>query len=118
LATTVEGRAPSVQGANHWLNSPALEMSQLRGQVVVVDFCTYTCINWIRTLAHIRAGEGRYRDHGLVLIGIHTPEFSFEHDLDNIRTALEAMRVGWPIAVDNDYAWRRSGPIDARPWSR
>jgi len=91
-------------GANEWLNSPPLETSELRGRVVVVDFCTYTCINWIRTLSYVRGWEERYRDHGLVLIGVHTPEFSFEHDLDNIRPALEAMRVGWPIAVDNDYA--------------
>ena len=101
---SAEGHAPSFAGANDWLNSPALDMSELRGRVVVVDFCTYTCINWIRTLSYVREWEERYRDHGLVLIGVHTPEFSFEHDLDNIRTALNAMRVGWPIAVDNDYA--------------
>jgi hypothetical protein len=100
----VEGQAPSLEGANDWLHSPALDMSELRGRVVVVDFCTYTCINWIRTLSYVRAWEERYRDHGLVLIGVHTPEFSFERNLDNIRAALEAMRVGWPIAIDNDYA--------------
>ena len=101
---SVEGHAPSFGGANEWLNSPALDMTELRGRVVVVDFCTYTCINWIRTLSYVRAWEGRFRDDGLILIGVHTPEFSFEHDLDNIRPALQTMRVGWPIAVDNDYA--------------
>jgi len=104
VSLSVEGHAPSLAGANEWLNSPPLETSELRGRVLVVDFCTYTCINWIRTLSYVRAWEERYRDHGLVLIGVHTPEFSFEHDVDNIHSVLEAMRVGWPIAVDNDYA--------------
>jgi thiol-disulfide isomerase/thioredoxin len=98
-----EGRVPSLGGATGWLNSPPLEMADLRGKVVVVDFCTYTCINWIRTLPYIRAWEERYRDDGLVILGIHTPEFSFEHDTENIRTALRQMHVTWPIAIDNDY---------------
>jgi hypothetical protein len=71
---------------------------------VLIDFCTYTCINWLRTLSHVRAWAGAYRDDGLVVIGVHTPEFSFEHDLDNVRRALASMNVDWPIAVDNDYA--------------
>jgi Thioredoxin like C-terminal domain/AhpC/TSA family len=98
-----EGRAPSLAGATGWLNSPPLEMTDLRGRVVLVDFGTYTCINWIRTLPYVRAWEERYRDDGLVMIGIHTPEFSFEHDPENIRTALRQMHVTWPMAIDNHY---------------
>ena len=100
----MEGHAPSFAGATGWLNAPPVEMADLRGNVVVVDFCTYTCINWIRTLPFVRAWDERYRDEGLALIGIHTPEFSFEHDTENIRTALRQMNVTWPIAIDNDYA--------------
>src|SRR5262245_60667196 len=94
----------ALRSATTWLNSPPLTASALRGKVVLVDFCTYTCINWLRTLPHIRAWAAKYRDHGLVVIGVHTPEFGFEHDLDNVRQAMKAMRVGYPIAVDNDYA--------------
>ena len=73
----------------------------------MVNFCTYTCINWIRTLPYVRAWEERYRGDGLVMIGVHTPEFSFEHDHGNIETALEQMNVSWPIAIDDDYeVWR------------
>jgi len=107
MSLPVEGHAPSLGGATGWLNSPPLEMSDLRGRVVVVNFCTYTCINWIRTLPYVRAWEERYRDDGLVLIGVHTPEFSFEHDHRNIETALKQMHVTWPIAIDDDYeVWR------------
>jgi hypothetical protein len=82
-------------------------MEELRGRVVLADFGTYTCINWIRTLPYVRAWEERYRDDGLVMLGVHTPEFSFKHDVDHIRTALEQMRVTWPMAIDNDYGvWR------------
>ena len=104
MSLPVEGRFPSLAGATGWLNTPPLDPAELRGKVVVVDFCTYTCINWLRTLSYVRAWEERYRDHGLVLIGVHTPEFSFEHDVDNVREALASMRVGYPIALDNDYA--------------
>ena len=107
MSLPVEGHAPSLGGATGWLNSPPLEMSDLRGRVVVVNFCTYTCINWIRTLPYVRAWEERYRDDGLVMIGVHTPEFSFEHDHGNIETALRQMNVTWPIAIDDDYeVWR------------
>ena len=107
MSLPVEGHAPSLAGATGWLNSPSLEMSDLRGRVVVVNFCTYTCINWIRTLPFVRAWEERYRDDGLVMIGVHTPEFSFEHDHGNIETALRQMNVTWPIAIDDDYeVWR------------
>ena len=84
-----------------------MEIAELRGRVVVVNFCTYTCINWIRTLPYVRAWEERYRDDGLATIGVHTPEFSFEHDHGNIETALRRMNVAWPIAIDDDYVvWR------------
>jgi Thioredoxin like C-terminal domain/AhpC/TSA family len=99
-----ESQIPSLDGATEWLNSPRLTMDDLRGKVVLFQFGTYTCINWIRTLPYIRAWADRYGDQGLVVIGLQTPEFSFEHDVDNVRQALKAMRVAYPVAVDNDYA--------------
>jgi thiol-disulfide isomerase/thioredoxin len=99
-----EGRFPSLVGATDWIHSPPLDPAGQRGKVVLIDFCTYTCINWLRTLSYVRAWAGAYRDDGLVVIGVHTPEFSFEHDLDNVRRAFVSMNVDWPIAVDNDYA--------------
>ncbi|MGH3690470.1 MAG: redoxin domain-containing protein [Microbacterium sp.] len=99
-----EGRFPSLDGASQWLNSPPLTPTGLSGKVVVVNFCTYTCINWLRTLPYVRAWAERYRDDGLVMIGVHTPEFSFEHDVENVKEMLAAMRVNWAIALDNDYA--------------
>ena len=99
----VEGRFPSLAGATAWLNSPPLSPEGLQGKVVVVDFCTYTCINWLRTLPYVRAWAEKYRDRGLVMIGAHTPEFSFESDLDNVRQALMAMAVEYPVAIDNGY---------------
>ena len=100
----VEGRFPSLAGATAWLNSRPLDSEGLQGNVVVVDFCTYTCINWLRTLPYVRAWAEKYREQGLVVIGAHTPEFSFERDLDNVRQALAAMAVEYPVAVDNGYA--------------
>jgi thiol-disulfide isomerase/thioredoxin len=100
----IEGRMPSLDGATGWLNSPPLTAAGLRGKVVLVDFWTYTCINWLRTLPYLRAWAERYQDHGLVVIGVHTPEFDFEHDLDNVRREAKRLRVGYPIAVDSDYA--------------
>ena len=99
-----EGTLPQFSGATAWLNSEPLTPEGLRGRVVVADFCTYTCINWLRSLPYVRAWDERYRSRGLVTIGIHTPEFSFERDLDNIRRALAQMRVTYPVVVDNDYA--------------
>jgi thiol-disulfide isomerase/thioredoxin len=99
-----EGYFPSLDGATAWLNSPTLTSEELRGKVVAVDFWTYTCINWLRTLPYLRAWAERYRAHGLVVIGVHTPEFPFEHDLENVRRAVQAMRVEYPVAVDNEYA--------------
>jgi thiol-disulfide isomerase/thioredoxin len=100
----VEGSLPSLAGATQWLNSPPLTAAGLRGKVVLVDFWTYTCINWLRTLPYVRAWAERYKDHGLVVIGVHTPEFDVEHDLDNVRRAVKELRVDYPVAIDNDYA--------------
>jgi thiol-disulfide isomerase/thioredoxin len=100
----IEGRMPSLDSATGWLNSPPLTAAGLRGKVVLVDFWTYTCINWLRTLPYLRAWAERYQDHGLVVIGVHTPEFDFEHDLDNVRREAKRLRVAYPIAVDSDYA--------------
>lgn len=103
----VEGQMPSLDGAVGWLNSEPLESSELRGRVVLVDFWTYTCINWIRTLPYVRAWAEKYSGCGLVVIGAHTPEFAFEKDVENIRRAAAAMRVDYPIAIDSDYeVWR------------
>jgi thiol-disulfide isomerase/thioredoxin len=100
----VEGSMPSLASATEWLNSPPLTVDGLRGKIVLVDFWTYTCINWLRTLPYVRAWAEKYKDHGLVVIGVHTPEFEFEHDLGNVRRAAKDMRVDYPIAIDNDYA--------------
>jgi thiol-disulfide isomerase/thioredoxin len=103
----VEGEMPSFGGATGWLNSPPLTPASLRGSVVVVNFCTYTCINLLRQLPYVRAWAGKYAGHGLVVTGVHTPEFDFEHDAGNVRRALAEMHVGYPVAVDNDYGiWR------------
>jgi thioredoxin family protein/AhpC/TSA family protein len=99
----VEGMLPSFEGASGWLNSQSLTPASLRGHVVVVQFWTYTCINWLRTQAFNRAWSQRYRDRGLVTIGVHTPEFKFEHDFDNVRWAVQARRIDYPVAIDNDY---------------
>src|SRR5256885_3424369 len=106
----VEGMLPSFDGAQGWLNSQPLTPSGLRGHVVVVQFWTYTCINWLRTQAHFRAWSQRYRDQGLVTIGVHTPEFKFERDLENVRWAVDARKIDYPVAIDNDFAvWRGVG---------
>jgi thiol-disulfide isomerase/thioredoxin len=93
--------------ANAWLNSPALTASDLKGKVVLVDFWTYTCINWRRTLPYLRAWSDKYRDKGLIVIGVHAPEFSFEKDVGNIRRAVDEMHIDYPIAADSDHKiWR------------
>ena len=102
----VEGMMPSFEGANEWLNSQPLTPGGLRGKVVVVQFWTYTCVNWLRTQAYFRAWRQRYRDHGLVTIGVHTPEFKFEHDVDNVRWAVQARKIDYPVAIDNDLVWQ------------
>jgi thiol-disulfide isomerase/thioredoxin len=100
----VESRLPGFDGAAGWLNSAPLTPASLRGKVVLIDFWTYTCINWLRTLGYVRAWSERYRDHGLVVVGVHTPEFPFERDEDNVRRAVAAMDVTYPVALDPDYA--------------
>jgi thiol-disulfide isomerase/thioredoxin len=99
-----EGELPSLSGASAWLNSPPLAAADLRGKVVLIDFWTYTCINWLRTLPYVRAWAEKYQNHGVVVIGVHAPEFSFEHDIENVRRAAQDMRVSYPIAIDNDFA--------------
>jgi len=102
----VEGHLPSFDMATRWLNSDPLTPEGLGGRVVLVDFWTYTCINWLRTLPYVRAWAQKYRQ-GLVVIGVHTPEFAFEKNLENLRRAAQQMRVEYPIAIDNDYSiWR------------
>jgi thiol-disulfide isomerase/thioredoxin len=95
---------PSLGGATGWLNSEPLGPAELRGHVVLVNFWTLTCINWLRQEPYVRAWSQAYRDDGLVVIGAHTPEFSFEHEIDLVRQATKDMRIDYPVAVDNDYA--------------
>jgi thiol-disulfide isomerase/thioredoxin len=99
-----EGSLPSLTGATSWLNSQPLTPAALRGKTVLVDFWTYTCVNWRRTLPYVRAWSAKYKDYGLVVIGVHTPEFSFEHDLYNVRWAIQNMKIDYPVALDNNYS--------------
>jgi cytochrome c biogenesis protein CcdA/thiol-disulfide isomerase/thioredoxin len=103
----VEGELPSLSGAVQWLNSPPLTPEALKGKVVVVDFWTYSCINCLRAIPYVRAWYEKYKDQGLVVIGVHTPEFAFEKNIDNVKKAVADLKIGFPVAVDNDYAiWR------------
>ena len=103
---SVEGELSSLASATEWLNSQPLTAAGLRGKVVLIDVWTYTCINWLRTAAYVRAWAEKYKDRGLVVIGVHAPEFPFERNVDNVRRAVQAM-VDYPIAIDNDFAiWR------------
>jgi thiol-disulfide isomerase/thioredoxin len=103
----IEGELPSLGGATEWLNSPALTAAGLRGKVVLIDIWTYTCINWLRSLPYVRAWAEKYKNQGLVVIGVHAPEFEFEKNVDNVRRAAKDMKVDYPIAIDNNYAiWR------------
>ena len=103
LAASRPRGMPSFAGATAWLGSPPLTPADLRGRVVLVQFWTFTCINWIRTAPYVRAWWEAYRDDGLVVIGVHTPEFSFEHDLDLVRRAVTERGIAHPVVVDNDY---------------
>jgi thiol-disulfide isomerase/thioredoxin len=97
----------ALDGEPVWLNSEPLTAAGLRGRVVLVDFWTYSCVNWLRTLPYVRAWHERYRDRGLVVVGAHAPEFGFEHDLDNVRRAADELDVGYPVVIDNAFTiWR------------
>jgi thiol-disulfide isomerase/thioredoxin len=103
----VEGELPSLAGATDWLNSEPLTPEALRGRPVLIEFWTFTCINWIRTLPYVRAWSEKYRDDGLVVLGVHTPEFGVERGVEHVRRAAADMRIDYPVALDSDYAiWR------------
>jgi thiol-disulfide isomerase/thioredoxin len=103
----VHGALTALDGAPAWLNSEPLTAGGLRGRVVAVDFWTYSCVNWLRTLPYVRAWAERYRDRGLVVVGVHAPEFGFEQDLDNVRRAATELGVRYPVVIDNDFTiWR------------
>lgn len=106
-ALPIEGAMPPLTGATEWINSPPLTTEQLRGKVVLVDFWTYSCINCVRTIPYVRAWAEKYRDQGLVVIGVHTPEFAFEKSPANVRDAVRRFGITYPVAMDNDFAiWR------------
>ncbi|WP_296257725.1 MULTISPECIES: cytochrome c biogenesis protein DipZ [unclassified Pseudomonas] len=103
----IEGQLPSLDGAVQWLNSAPLTAEQLKGKVVLVDFWTYSCINCLRTLPYVKAWADKYRDQGLVVIGVHAPEFAFERDVKNVTKAMTDLGIHYPVAIDNDYTiWR------------
>ena len=103
----VEGPLPSLSGAVEWLNSPPLTAEALKGKVVLVDFWTYSCINCLRSIPYVRAWAEKYRDQGLVVIGVHAPEFPFEKNIGNVKNAVAKLKIDYPVAIDNDYAiWR------------
>jgi len=97
-------KEPSLEGASGWINTPPLKLTNLRGKVVLIDFWTYTCINWRRTLPYVRAWSSKYKEQGLVVIGVHTPEFKFEYQLENVQRSIQEMNIGYPVALDNNYA--------------
>ena len=107
VAKSDEGDFPSLDGAVEWINSPPLTPQGLRGKVVLIDFWTYSCINCLRTLPYLRAWAAKYREAGLVVIGVHTPEFAFEAKTDNVKRAVRDLKITYPVAVDSDFAiWR------------
>ena len=107
LILPVEGQLPPLDGIGPWLNSPPLTREQLKGKVVLVDFWTYSCINCIRSIPYVRAWYDRYKDDGLVVIGVHAPEFAFERELGNVRKAVADLGIRYPVALDNKFAlWR------------
>ena len=95
--------APELVGTQEWVNSDPLKIEELRGKIVLIDFWTYTCVNCIRTLPYLKVWHSKYADDGLVIIGVHTPEFQFEHDIDNVRQAVSDYGVGWPVVQDNNF---------------
>jgi cytochrome c biogenesis protein CcdA/thiol-disulfide isomerase/thioredoxin len=106
----VEGGIPPITGVTEWLNSPPLTAEGLKGKVVLVDFWTYSCINCLRAIPYVRAWAEKYKDQGLVVIGVHAPEFAFEKSIRNVRSAVADLKIGYPVAIDNDYAvWRAFG---------
>lgn len=103
----IEGNLPALEGAVQWLNSPPLSAEALKGKVVLVDFWTYSCINCLRTLPYVKAWAEKYRDQGLVVVGVHSPEFAFERDADNVIKAMKDLGINYPVAIDNDFKiWR------------
>jgi thiol-disulfide isomerase/thioredoxin len=112
--TPTHSALAALDGAPVWLNSEPLAADGLRGRVVLVDIWTYSCVNWLRTLPYVRAWDERYRDRGLVVVGVHAPEFGFEHDLDNVRRAVGELGVDYPVVIDNDFAIWRS--LDNHYW--
>jgi thiol-disulfide isomerase/thioredoxin len=106
----VEGDLPSLAGATEWLNSPPQSAEALKGKVVVVDFWTYSCINCLRSIPYVRAWAEKYKDQGLVVIGVHAPEFAFERNIGNVKKAVSDLGITYPVAIDNEYAiWRAFG---------
>lgn len=106
----VEGTLPALTGATTWINSPPLTPEALKGKVVLVDFWTYSCINCLRAIPYVRAWAEKYKDKGLVVVGVHAPEFAFEKQVDNVKKAVADLKLGYPVAIDNDYAiWRAFG---------
>lgn len=106
-ALPIEGNLPPLDGAVQWLNSPPLTAQALKGKVVLVDFWTYSCINCLRTLPYVKAWAEKYRDQGLVVIGVHAPEFAFERNVGNVTKAMKDLGITYPVAIDNDYKiWR------------
>jgi thiol-disulfide isomerase/thioredoxin len=107
LPSAAESQLDALGRTDSWLNSAPLTAADLRGKVVLIDFWTYTCINWLRTAPYVRAWAEKYRSQGLVVIGVHTPEFAFEHDIENVRVAVRDLAITYPVAVDNGYdVWR------------
>jgi thiol-disulfide isomerase/thioredoxin len=110
MTTSPAGPLAALDPAPVWLNAEPLTAAALHGHVVLVEFWTYSCVNWLRTLPYVRAWHERYRERGLVVIGVHAPEFGFEHDLGNVRRAASDLAVGYPVVIDNDFAiWRAFG---------
>ena len=110
-----EGELASFDGATGWLNSEPLTPAGLRGKVVLVDFWTYTCINWLRTLPYVRAWAVKYADAGLTVVGVHTPELTEEYNLDNVRHELPSLGIKYPVVTDNDYKTWKAYHVEAWP---